>query len=43
MTVIALIYSGAREYSVRQYLKGFSDASVPASVGIALFSTPEMK
>jgi hypothetical protein len=31
ITVIALIYSGAWEYSVRQYLKGFSDAIVPAS------------
>jgi len=31
VTIIALIYSSAWEYSVRQYLRGFSDAIVPAS------------
>lgn len=29
--VVSSIYAGAREYSVRQYLKGFSDAVVPES------------
>ena len=29
----AFVYSGAWEYSVRQYLKGFSDAIVPATAG----------
>jgi hypothetical protein len=33
----SLLYSGAWEYSVRQYLKGFSDAVIPAA------STPEQK
>jgi Transglutaminase-like superfamily len=33
----SLIYSASWEYSVRQYLKGFSDAVVPAAV------TPEQK
>jgi hypothetical protein len=31
VAVGALIYSGGWEYSVRQYLKGFSDAVVPAT------------
>jgi Transglutaminase-like superfamily len=31
MVFVAFIYSGGWEYSVRQYLKGFSDAVVPAS------------
>jgi hypothetical protein len=31
VAVGALIYSGGWEYSVRQYLKGFSDAIVPAT------------
>ena len=34
---VTLIYSAAWEYSVRQYLKGFSDAVVPA------VATPEQK
>jgi len=29
--VVSSIYAGVREYSVRQYLKGFSDAVVPES------------
>jgi Transglutaminase-like superfamily len=33
----ALLYSGAWEYSVREYLRGFSDALIPAS------SSPEQK
>jgi hypothetical protein len=32
-----LVYSGGWEYSVRQYLRGFSDALIPAA------STPELK
>jgi hypothetical protein len=31
IAIIALIYSGGWEYSVRQYLRGFSDAIVPAA------------
>jgi hypothetical protein len=31
LAVIALLYSGGWEYSVRQYLRGFSDAVVPAA------------
>jgi hypothetical protein len=31
ITILAAIYSGAWEYSVRRYLRGFSDAIVPAS------------
>lgn len=31
LAVVSLIYSGGWEYSVRQYLRGFSDAIVPAS------------
>jgi hypothetical protein len=37
MAVMSLVYAGGWEYSVRQYLKGFSDAVVPAS------ATPEQK
>jgi hypothetical protein len=33
VAVGALIYSGGWEYSVRQYLQGFSDAIVPATAG----------
>jgi hypothetical protein len=29
VVMVSCIYAGAREYSVRQYLKGFSDAVVP--------------
>jgi len=32
MAAVSLFYAGGWEYSVRQYLKGFSDAIVPASV-----------
>lgn len=32
ISIISLMYSGGWEYSVRQYLRGFSDAIVPASV-----------
>jgi hypothetical protein len=35
--LFAVLYSGAWEYSVRRYLKGFSDAIIPAS------ATPEQK
>lgn len=31
LAVVCSIYAGVREYSVRQYLKGFSDAVVPES------------
>src|SRR2546423_11554934 len=31
MGIISLVYAGGWEYSVRQYLKGFSDAIVPMS------------
>ena len=31
IAVVSLVYSGGWEYSVRQYLKGFSDAIVPAN------------
>jgi Transglutaminase-like superfamily len=31
MAAVSLFYAGGWEYSVRQYLKGFSDAIVPAS------------
>jgi hypothetical protein len=31
LAVLSLIYSGGWEYSIRQYLRGFSDAIVPAS------------
>ena len=37
MAMISVVYAGGWEYSVRQYLKGFSDAIVPTSV------TPEQK
>jgi len=37
LAVVTLLYSGAWEFSVRQYLKGFSDAIVPAA------ATPEQK
>lgn len=37
LSFIALLYSSGWEYSVRQYLKGFSDAVVPA------FASPEQK
>jgi hypothetical protein len=37
MFFLALVYSAGWEYSVRQYLKGFSDAVVPA------VATPEQK
>lgn len=37
LAVVALLYSGAWEFSVRQYLRGFSDAIVPAA------ATPEQK
>ena len=30
--IVCLIYSGFREYSVRRYLDGFSDAIVPNSL-----------
>jgi hypothetical protein len=33
ISILAVIYSGGREYSVRQYLKGFSDALVPLNSG----------
>lgn len=36
-SVIALVYSGAWEYSLRRYLNGFSDAVVPAT------ASPEQK
>lgn len=35
--VVSSLYAGVREYSVRQYLRGFSDAVVPES------ATPEQK
>jgi len=37
LAVVTLLYSGAWEFSVRQYLRGFSDAIVPAA------ATPEQK
>jgi hypothetical protein len=37
LVVVSSVYAGFREYSVRQYLKGFSDAVVPES------ATPEEK
>jgi hypothetical protein len=37
VVVVCSIYAGVREYSVRQYLKGFSDAVVPES------ATPDQK
>jgi hypothetical protein len=37
LAVVTLLYSGAWEFSVRQYLRGFSDAIVPA------VATPEQK
>jgi transglutaminase-like putative cysteine protease len=37
MAMVCLVYSGVWEYSVRQYLRGFSDALIPAA------STPEQK
>jgi hypothetical protein len=37
LAVVALLYSGTWEFSVRQYLRGFSDAIVPA------VATPEQK
>jgi len=37
LAVVALLYSGAWEFSVRQYLRGFSDAIVPA------VATPQQK
>jgi hypothetical protein len=33
ISILAVIYSGAWEYSVRQYLRGFSDALVPSNLG----------
>jgi hypothetical protein len=33
VSILAVIYSGGWEYSVRQYLRGFSDALVPSSLG----------
>ena len=32
-SILAVIYSGGWEYSVRQYLRGFSDALVPSNLG----------
>jgi hypothetical protein len=37
VAVFSLLYAGAWEYSVREYLRGFSDAIIPAA------STPEQK
>ena len=37
VVVVSSIYAGVREYSVRQYLRGFADAVVPES------ATPEQK
>jgi len=37
LAVVAMLYSGAWEFSVREYLRGFSDAIVPAA------ATPEQK
>jgi hypothetical protein len=37
MAVLSLLYAGGWEYSVREYLRGFSDAIIPAG------STPELK
>lgn len=37
IAILSLLYSGGWEYSVRQYLRGFSDAIVPAS------AAPEQK
>ncbi|MGB7283703.1 MAG: transglutaminase-like domain-containing protein [Candidatus Acidiferrum sp.] len=33
VVLLSSVYAGAREYSVRQYLRGFSDAVVPESAG----------
>jgi hypothetical protein len=33
VVLVSSLYAGAREYSVRQYLRGFSDAVVPESAG----------
>jgi hypothetical protein len=37
VAVLSLLYAGGWEYSVREYLRGFSDAIIPAA------STPEQK
>jgi transglutaminase-like putative cysteine protease len=37
MAIVCLVYSSVWEYSVRQYLRGFSDALIPAA------ATPEQK